>query len=142
MVEFDVVDFQPEIKGKEFCFASMGSGQIYADPLMAFLRKAFWDNYQELPTVTFAKLLIYWVLQEIIQINSGGIGGDIHLAVLKNEGNKPYAHEFSQEELAETKECVDDILKYMLKYRCKNYEQALEAEERVGTSIIPKLHRQ
>ena len=42
LFEFGVTDLQPEVKSGANWYASMGSGQAVADPLLGFVRVAFW----------------------------------------------------------------------------------------------------
>ena len=44
LIEFDLTDFQPEVKDRTNWYVSMGSGQSIADPLLGFIRKMFWDE--------------------------------------------------------------------------------------------------
>ena len=44
LIEFDLAGFQPEFKTDDNWYASMGSGQMVADPLLGFVRRVFWGD--------------------------------------------------------------------------------------------------
>lgn len=84
LVEFQVTDFQPEIKHGRLFSVSIGSGQILADPFLAFVSRVLWQN--EMPDVYMAKMGIFWVLSHTIQYAPGGVGAPIKLGTLKKIG--------------------------------------------------------
>lgn len=53
LVEYDTIKFQPEIKEGNIFFVSMGSGQMLADPFLAFVSRVMWKGV--MPTVADAK---------------------------------------------------------------------------------------
>jgi len=83
LVEFDPVGFQPEIKKDNLHFVSMGSGQILADPFLAFVSRILWGSKP--PDVKMGSFGLYWVLSYTIQYAPGGVGRPIKIAVLKKE---------------------------------------------------------
>lgn len=84
LFEFDTVGFQPEIKqGRRFSVA-IGSGQLLADPFLAFVSRVLWEDVE--PDVEMAKVGVYWVLDHTIKYAPGGVGEPIRLAVLKQVG--------------------------------------------------------
>jgi Proteasome subunit len=86
LVEFATTDFQPEIKKDKMFFVSMGSGQVLADPFLAFVSRVLWKN--KMPSIDAGKFGVYWVLDHTIRLAPMGIGGPIKLAVLKQvDGN-------------------------------------------------------
>lgn len=79
-----------EYSTEDLPFVAMGSGQKYAEPFLAFLRRALWP-VAGLPSVADAEFSAYWTLQHVIETHaSGGIGGDIQLAALTRDGNGPW----------------------------------------------------
>ena len=44
LAEFGTTDFQPEIKTGKLFFVSMGSGQMLANPFLAFVCRVLWDS--------------------------------------------------------------------------------------------------
>jgi hypothetical protein len=73
----------PEMMTKELPFVAMGSGQVIADPFLAFLKRAFWKDSQ--PTVAEGRLVAAWAIDHVCQTNPGGVAGSIQLATLVNE---------------------------------------------------------
>lgn len=97
LVEYATTDFQPEIKKDKLFFVSMGSGQLLADPFLAFVSRVLWKN--EPPTVDVGKFGVYWVLDHTIRLAPGGVGGPIKLAVLRQVDGK-----WAAQELEDTQE--------------------------------------
>lgn len=81
LFEFGTTDFQPEIKQGKLFAVSLGSGQLLADPFLAFVSRVLWKEQE--PTVRMAKVGVYWVLDHTIQYAPGGVGKPIKLAVLE-----------------------------------------------------------
>jgi 20S proteasome alpha/beta subunit len=50
LAEFATTDFQPEIKSPELFFVTMGSGQLLADPFIAFVSKVLWQGRECRPS--------------------------------------------------------------------------------------------
>jgi len=86
LCEFGTLDFQPEIKQGRLFSVSMGSGQLLADPFLAFVSRVLWNN--TLPNVDLAKIGVYWVLNHTIQYAPGGVGHPIKLGVVKKQSGK------------------------------------------------------
>jgi predicted proteasome-type protease len=80
LVEYATTDFQPEVKQGNLFFGSMGSGQMLADPFLAFVTRVLWQN--KMPTVDVAKFGVYWVLDHTIKHAPGKVGPPIKLATL------------------------------------------------------------
>ena len=117
LFEFDPFQFHPELKAdtdpnrgdRTIRFATMGSGQTIADPLLGFIYKIFWPN-GEIPKLADAKLAVAWTLQTTIDLNTGGVGGEPKLAVLEKDNNKWVAqHIQAGEVMQKVKELEDHI---------------------------------
>lgn len=69
-------------------FVSLGSGQAYADPFLAFLKRAIWQNSAP-KRVADGITGILWALQHVNQVGAGiGVGGEPSIVVLhKPESN-------------------------------------------------------
>jgi hypothetical protein len=91
LVEYATTTFQPEVKEGKMFFVSIGSGQVLADPFLAFVSRVLWK--EEMPTVDEARLGVYWVLNHTIRLAPGGIGGPIRIAVLRKNNSKWIAEE-------------------------------------------------
>lgn len=85
LFELDVCSFQPEEKEFPLHYVSMGSGQIIADPFLAFVNRVIWKDKS--PVLEKGLIGIYWVLSQTIKIAPGGVGGDIQIAVLRKDEN-------------------------------------------------------
>lgn len=108
--------FQPELKfPNDLWFASAGSGQMIADPLLALFRSIFWkDGPPNLQGGIFTAL---WALRHTCDVNAGGIKEPIHIAVLAGEKGMYSARMLTPEELAEHSNIVDDATAHMAKFR-------------------------
>ena len=81
LVEYGTNDFQPETKKDKNFFASIGSGQLIADPFLAFVNRVLWKG--AIPSLELGRLGVYWTLDQALKHAPGGVGGDIRLAVLQ-----------------------------------------------------------
>jgi hypothetical protein len=81
LVEFDVITLQPEVKRQPLHAASLGSGQVLADPFLAFVKRVLWKN--EMPTVEHALIGVYWTLSHTCELAPGGVGRPLQIGVLK-----------------------------------------------------------
>ena len=122
LFEFDSLTFNPERKGDPdgdgidttSRIVSMGSGQRLADPFLGFVRRAFWPQRDTKPKVADAKLAVGWTLQHAIDLNTGGVGGDIQMAVLEKVGKDWKA---SKVDKGEIEGQIDDLMRHLAKYR-------------------------
>lgn len=117
LCEFAMADMQPELKTKDLCFVSMGSGQIIADPFLALLRKVFWPG--RLPKVNEAVFATTWVLTHAIEVNTGGINGPAHIAVLSKPGKEPVAEMLSNDQLQEHLGNIKGVEQHLQAYLAK-----------------------
>src|SRR5207244_4889228 len=84
LVEFDSVGFQPELKEGKHFYVTMGSGQVLADPFLAFIKRVLWK--ETMPDVERAKIGVYWELKHTCGQAVGMVGGDLKLGVLRKQG--------------------------------------------------------
>ena len=108
LIEYGPTDFQPEIKTGKLFFVSMGSGQILADPFLAFVTRVIWKS--EMPTVDVAKLGVYWVLDHTIKLAPGKVGPPIKIATLRKSGESWVAKE---EDTQQSAQYVNDLEKHI-----------------------------
>ncbi len=95
LFEFDPTNFHPEQKGdvthegkmRTPPIVTMGSGQLLADPFLAFVSRLFWQA-GERPRLADAKLAVAWTLQHAIEFNPGGIGGTPQIGILEKRGDE------------------------------------------------------
>jgi 20S proteasome alpha/beta subunit len=114
LCEFSTADLQPELKTAGIWYASMGSGQLIADPFLGLMRRVFWDN--GMPSLQEGIFIATWTLQHAIDVNAGGVNGPIQLAVLSKDSN---ARMLSEDELTEHQENLSGVLSHLRAYKDK-----------------------
>lgn len=108
LIEFGSMDFQPEFRDGKLFFASAGSGQLLADPFLAFVSRVLWKG--KMPTVELARFGVYWVLEHTIQYAPSGVGHPIQLATLQQDEKKNWKAEMVPEaSLQEIAQHVQDL---------------------------------
>ena len=122
LIQFDC-QCNPEMATTDLPFVSIGSGQIIADPFLAFLRRIFWKD--SLPPISEGTFAVVWTLEHAIATAPGGIEGPINLGVLKIEGTQPVARLLSNDELQEHREVKSQAENYF-----KKFEQELRPSPR------------
>lgn len=93
LIEFASTDFQPEIKTGKLFYGSMGSGQVLADPFLAFVTRVLWKDKQ--PSVDEGRFGVHWVLSHTIRHAAFGVGGPPQIATLKKSGDAWVAEEMT-----------------------------------------------
>jgi len=129
LIEFDVVNMQPERKTGRLHFVSMGSGQILADPFLAFVSRVLWHG--AVPDVKIATLGVYWTLAHAIKYAPGGIGEPIRIATLRRVDGAWRATLVEEDELQEAAQHIDAIEERIGHYPAEIIETA-------PTSPIPE----
>jgi hypothetical protein len=114
LIEFGTSDFQPEIKKDRIHFVSIGSGQLLADPFLAFVSRVLWGG--NIPDVQMGAFGVYWVLSHTILFAPGGVGPPIKIAVLKKEKGAWVARSVEGDELQEPEQHVAEIEKLIAGY--------------------------
>ena len=115
LIEFDRSTFQPEFKTDDNWYASMGSGQMVADPLLGFIRKVFWGNSP--PKRQDGIFAATMVLKLACEMSPFAVALPIQMAVLApNHKGQLAAHLLSEDELDEHEENVKEALEYFSKY--------------------------
>ena len=109
----------PEEATDNLPFVSIGSGQKIADPFLAFLRRIFWPNEDELPSLEEGILTVLWTLEHAIRTHPGGVSDPKQIITIKKENNKYKIYEFQEKELEEHLEGIGDIEKYLSEYPSK-----------------------
>src|SRR5262249_21010941 len=66
-----------ELATEDLPFVSIGSGQIIADPFLAFIRRLFWKD--EPPSIEQGVFAAVWAIQHAIETNAGGVGPPIQI---------------------------------------------------------------
>ena len=125
LVQFDC-ECCPEVTTKDLPFVSIGSGQIIADPFLAFLRRIFWEN--RLPPISDGIFAVVWTLEHAHATAPGGIAPPITLGVLKMEGTQPKARLLSKDELKEHRQVVGQAENHVREFAQKLRPGAKESE--------------
>ena len=107
LIEYDTVNFQPEIRQGKLNFLSMGGGQILAEPFLAFINRVLWKS--EIPDVKTAVFGVFWALSYALEIAPGGVGHPIEIATLKKRGGQWKAELLSKEILQEQGQHISDV---------------------------------
>jgi len=94
-------DYQatPEVATADLPFVCIGSGQLIADPFLAFLRRLFWEHKE--PTIAEARFAAVWTIHHAILVAPAGLSGPIRLSELKLEDGQPKARDVPEAELFE-----------------------------------------
>jgi hypothetical protein len=120
LAEYATTDFQPEIKEGNLFFVSMGSGQMLADPFLAFVSRVLWKS--QMPTVADGKFGVYWVLKHAITLAPGGVGGPSVIATLQKVNNVWTAA--TLEDLQEADEYITELESHIGKFARTTIEEA------------------
>lgn len=114
LCEFGCADFQPEQKTEHMWYASMGSGQLIADPFLGLMRSVYWRG--GMPNLQDGIFIASWAIQHVIEVNTGGVGGDVQMATLSNTSTGPVARLLLPDELAEHRENVEGAMEHLRCY--------------------------
>lgn len=120
LAEFATTDFQAEMKAGKVFFVSMGSGQILADPFLAFVCRVLWKG--EMPDVDHGKFGVYWVLSHTIQLAPGKVGLPICLATLRQVDGRWVA---SSQDTQESAQYIAELENYITTFTQAPVEEAV-----------------
>ena len=115
LIEFPVADLQPEFKTSTNWYASMGSGQLIADPLLGFVRRTFWGDLP--PKKQEGIFAATMVLKLACDMAPVGVAPPIQMAVLaQDRKGQLSAQIIAKEALLEHEDNVNEALEYFKKY--------------------------
>ena len=117
LIEFSLADFQPEVKSEINWYASMGSGQHVADPLLGFVRTVFWGD--EAPSCKEGIFATTLVLKLACSMTPYGVAGPIQMATLCKIKKEYKACYLTENELHEHDQSVDEAILHFKEYRAK-----------------------
>ena len=121
LIEFGEANFQPEVKTKDNWYVSMGSGQRVADPLLGFVRRAFWGNNP--PNRQEGIFAVTMVLKLGCSMAPGGVAEPIRIATLSlSRKGRPTALMLDKEDLLEHEDNAEAALTYFGKFPEKHSE--------------------
>jgi hypothetical protein len=106
----------PEMSTDKLPFVCVGSGQVLADPFLAFLKDVFWDGsgYPKLQTALFTAI---WTVQQSIAVAPAGIGGPIHVCTLTRDDGAWKASELTSDQLQEHQQAIGDARQTLADFR-------------------------
>ena len=120
LIEFPVADSHAEVKTDTLWYASMGSGQIVADPLLGFVRATFWENDAP-PSRQEGIFAATMVLKLGCKMAPYGVSEPIQMAVLERASSARNAdlvvRSVTDDELAGHVQNVDNALEHFREYR-------------------------
>ncbi len=117
LIEFSVADFQPEVKSENNWYASMGSGQSVADPLLGFVRTVFWGD--EAPRCEEGIFATTLVLKLACSMTPHGVAEPIQMATICREDDEFKARYLTEDELNEYDQSVDAAVAHFKEYSAK-----------------------
>lgn len=96
----------PEQATTDLPFIAIGSGNIIADPFLAFIRRIFWQD--SAPTVQDGIFAAVWTVDQAISTNPGGVAEPVQVCVLEEVKGGWAARELPQDELQEHRQAIQD----------------------------------
>jgi len=121
LCEFQVADFQPEMKDERIWYASLGSAQPITDPFLALMRQVFWQD--GLPSVEDASFVVTWAIEHAIQVNPGGVNGPTRIAVLEaGKKGRLSARILDNEEVDLHRQNIDDAIEHLREFRHRHQQ--------------------
>jgi len=116
LCEFDVQSFQPEFKTDKLWYCSMGCAQPITDPFLGFIRGVFWKDGP--PSLQDGIFAVTWTLQQAIDLNPGGVGGNIRIAVIeRTKGSQFGARIIEEQVLQESQQLINEAKKTLRELR-------------------------
>jgi len=125
LIQFDC-ECCPEMATNDLPFVSIGSGQLIADPFLAFLRRIFWKD--RLPSVSDGIFAVVWTLEHAIATAPAGIAGPITLGVLTLEGTQSRARLLTDDELREHHQHIGQAENHVREFKQEQRPRATEPE--------------
>ena len=136
LIEFPASGFQPEVKTDDLWYASMGSGQLVADPLLGFIRTTFWEDNSP-PPIQEGVFAATMVLKLGCDMAPVAVSGPIRIAILGADSEKNgqlSARRLAEEELAEHQQSVEDAIEHL-----RGYREVLHGKSSAALESLPSL---
>jgi 20S proteasome alpha/beta subunit len=92
--------WNPRYLDKDHFFHAIGSGVTAALPFLAFLLKSL-DQDKHPPSLVDGKLFAVWAVLYATERLSGGVGGEIDVAIAEKKAGRPVFHELSRDDIEE-----------------------------------------
>ena len=111
LCEFDLTEFQPELKDKKLWYCSIGSTQYLTDPFLALMREVYWG--QSPPNLQDGLFATLWALKHAITLNVGGVNEPIQIGILESKKGKYQARQIDNEEFEEVNQHIEETKEKM-----------------------------
>lgn len=120
-------DFQPISYDTDHWYCTLGSGAEIITPFIGFIRKIYWKD--EPPTVAQAIFHAYICLKLAVEINAGGVNGEIHIGIIeKDEKTGQYnAKKQDENDMAYNDQMHDAAIDYFANFS-KDFEEQKNAK--------------
>ena len=106
----------PEHASEDLPFCAIGSGQVHADPFLAFMRRVIWSN--DRPSLQHGVFYAFWAVSEAIKTAPGGLSEPIQVWTLsKDDAGTWVVRTLSDDELGEHQQALS-VLEPALKEAC------------------------
>lgn len=115
LCEFEVRNFQPEMKTKDLWYCSMGSTQPITDPFLGLMREIYWEDKP--PDLYEGVFATTWALDHAIKLNPGGVKGPIRIAILASIKGQFKAREIEEDELQEHRQHIEEVKDQLREFR-------------------------
>lgn len=111
----------PEEATPSLPWVCLGSGQMIADPFMAFLRGTFWED-GKLPTIAEGMFAVVWTLEQSIDVSPAFLARPIRLFTLTQDGRAGAVRQLEEGELEEHKQGVAEARQLLRDWRTVDRE--------------------
>lgn len=106
---------QPRLLDANHFYVALGSGKLSADPFIRFVVDTFCTAGQ--PTVREAVFLATWVVQHVIDTNSGGVAPPIRMVTIEEVAGNFVARDLPIEEIAEHQQAIESAAEALRGWR-------------------------
>lgn len=131
LCEFQISDFQPELKTERLWYCSLGSAQPITDPFLGLIREVFWQKGP--PGIPDGIFAVTWTLEHAVKVNPGGVNGPIRIAILERvDKGQLKARMLTEDELGQHRQNVDEVKEHLREFSKKHQPGA------AGNLEIPK----
>ena len=118
---------QPRLLDSAHYYVALGSGKLSADPFLRFMVDTFCPAGQ--PSMREAVFLATWVIQHVIDTNSGGVAGPIRIATFEITQAGAEARELPEQEIAEHQQAIESATESL-----RNWRDALQSGSTAGSA--------
>jgi hypothetical protein len=125
---------QPRLLDANHFYVALGSGKLSADPFIRFVVDTFCTAGQ--PTVREAVFLATWVVQHVIDTNSGGVAPPIRMVTIEEVVGNFLARNLPIEEIAEHQQAIESAAEALRSWR-DNFQNGVGNEPPAEPPPVP-----